>query len=229
MTPWAKRRRSQPQIPGTPRTLPPSGCLPRAPPRLGPPCGPAARPSRAPCGTEALHTTAQNQPCPRGEHPIWGVGRKIRVLQSHPQNFLCPREGHLGCCRRSHTPGLPCPGAGRTVRTPQPPRPVCHHSPSLPPLLVSPQGLRSLRERMPLMAMVTVIQKLEAGRLRLRPPRLGLGCPQVRLSLDISVCSETSPLLPTRDIQAALAVAEDLGCIPPALHRPPYPPEATRG
>ena len=82
---------------------------------------------------------------------------------------------------------------------------------------------------MPLMAMVTMIRKIEAGRLRPPPPPLGRGCRQGRLSLDISICSETSPLLPTRDIQAGLAAAEDPGCIPLAPRHPLCPPEFTRG
>ena len=79
------------------------------------------------------------------------------------------------------------------------------------------------------MVLVTMIQKIKAGRLRPRLPRPGPGCQRVRLSRGISVWSEPSPVLPTRDIPAGLAAAEDSGCIPPAPHRPPCPPEFTRG
>lgn len=230
MTPWAKKRTHQPQVTRTPRPPPRSSRLPRVLSVRGQRWGPAASRPRAPCGT-ALCTMAQNQPCPLGGNPILGMGRKIQVLQSHPRDFLYPRGAHLGHYPPNHSPDLPSPGAGRMGTMARLPSPM--RLPGLPSLprspLVSPQGHRCPREWPPLMAMVTTTRKLEEGRPRPPPRRFGPGCPQVHPSLDITVCSDTSPLLPTAGTQTGLAAAGNPAYRPPAPCRPLCPPAFTQG
>lgn len=219
MTPWAKRRKDQPQAPRS--------RLPGAQRTPGPPWRPAGTQPGAPCATEAPWTTAPNRPCPLRGRPTLKMGRKIPGLQPHPRDCLHPTGGHLGCCPPNHSPDPRSPGAGRMVTMPQPPSPPrCYGLPSPPRSpLVSPQGHKPLKAQMTRTAAVTMMLKRKGSRLKPRPRHFGPG----RLSLDISVRSGTGPLLSPADIHTGLAVAEDPGYGPPAPRRPPWPPGFTRG